>query len=71
MNINTILLYSILLYSKDELSSLETMRDVFDYCKKNNLLSVAQGMIEVPPPLILRQLVAESILDQNSQHFHQ
>lgn len=35
------------------------MRDIFDYCKKKNLKSVAQGMVELPPPEKLRQKIAE------------
>jgi len=30
-----------------ELSETSTMRDIHDYCMKNGLFSVSQGMIEV------------------------
>jgi len=55
----------------DELANLKSMRDVFDYCQRKKLHSVAQGMIELPPPLRLRQIVAEALLDENLQHIHQ
>jgi len=57
--------------AEGDLSKLKTMRDVFDYCQKNNLYSVAQGMIEMPPPLVLRQLVAAAVLDEDKQDVHQ
>jgi len=47
------------------------MRDVFDYCQKRNLYSVAQGMIELPPPLQLRKLCTEAMLAEDQQHFSQ
>lgn len=37
-----------------------SMRDIFDYCSKNNLKSVAQGMIELPPPEKLRVKISET-----------
>lgn len=37
-----------------------TMRDINDYCVKNNLPSLAQGMIELPPPEKLCRLVGET-----------
>jgi len=55
----------------DEVLKLKTMRDVFDYCQRNNLQSVAQGMIELPPPLRLRQITAEACLAEDGQHVHQ
>jgi hypothetical protein len=39
-----------------------TMRDINDHCVANGLPSLAQGMIELPPPLKLRQLAAEFAL---------
>jgi aminotransferase len=35
-----------------------SMRDVGDFCNKNGIPSLAQGMIELPPPLKLRELAA-------------
>eukprot|EP01089_Gocevia_fonbrunei_P021277 TRINITY_DN81_c0_g1_i1.p1 TRINITY_DN81_c0_g1~~TRINITY_DN81_c0_g1_i1.p1 ORF type:complete len:386 (-),score=67.54 TRINITY_DN81_c0_g1_i1:17-1174(-) len=57
--------------SSDELSKIQTMRDVFDYCTKNKLHSVAQGMIELPPPRKLREIVSAAILDDTQQHINQ
>ena len=54
-----------------DLANLKTMRDVFDYCQRNNLYSVAQGMIELAPPRQLRQLCAEGLLNEEEGHFHQ
>jgi len=48
--------------SGDDLSTLRTMRDVFDYCQRKGLYSVAQGMIELPPPRALREIVAADVL---------
>lgn len=57
--------------SSDDLSKLKTMRDVFDYCQRNNLHSVAQGMIELAPPRKLRELCAEGLLNEPDAAFHQ
>eukprot|EP01087_Luapelamoeba_hula_P013666 TRINITY_DN390_c0_g1_i1.p1 TRINITY_DN390_c0_g1~~TRINITY_DN390_c0_g1_i1.p1 ORF type:complete len:390 (+),score=64.40 TRINITY_DN390_c0_g1_i1:118-1287(+) len=57
--------------AQDDLSQLKTMRDVFDYCQRNNLHSVAQGMIELPPPRKLRQICAEGLLNESETDFHQ
>ncbi len=57
--------------SNNDLAKLKTMRDVFDYCQRNNLYSVAQGMIELPPPRVLREIVARSVLNEESQDLHQ
>ena len=46
------------------------MRAVFDFCNKYGLHSVAQGMIELPPPRLLRELVAEEAL-RDSHLIHQ
>jgi aspartate/methionine/tyrosine aminotransferase len=53
-----------------ELDRIRTMRDVFDYCARHGLYSVAQGMIELPPPRRLRELVAEECL-RDSHEIHQ
>mmetsp|Transcript_91721 Transcript_91721/g.268459 ORF Transcript_91721/g.268459 Transcript_91721/m.268459 type:complete len:391 (+) Transcript_91721:116-1288(+) len=37
------------------------MRDIFDVCQKHGLPSLAQGMIEFPPPEKLRQLAAKHV----------
>jgi len=52
----------------NDLSKLRTMRDVFDYCQRNGLYSVAQGMIELPPPRQLRELVAANVLQDESPY---
>lgn len=54
----------------EELSKIRTMRDVFDYCNKYNLCSVAQGMIELPPPALLRKIIADEFL-KDSHIIHQ
>jgi len=41
------------------------MRDVFDACKKAGLPSLAQGMIEYPPPDKLRKLAAETVMQED------
>jgi len=38
------------------------MRDVFDICRQHNLPSLAQGMIEFPPPTKLRQIASELVV---------
>jgi len=38
------------------------MRDIFDVCQKHGLPSLAQGMIEFPPPEILRQAASKAVL---------
>jgi aspartate/methionine/tyrosine aminotransferase len=52
--------------SGDDLSSLRTMRDVFDYCQRKGLYSVAQGMIELPPPHTLRAVAAADLLKDDA-----
>lgn len=52
------------------MEKIATMRDVFDFCNKYNLCSVAQGMIELPPPRKLREIVAEDSL-KDSHEIHQ
>jgi len=44
------------------------MRDIFDFCKKNNIHSLAQGMIELAPPLKLRQLASQMCLQEDEIH---
>eukprot|EP00741_Cyanophora_paradoxa_P001910 tig00000523_g1850.t1 len=46
------------------ISPTATMRDIFDYCNKLGIPSLAQGMIELPPPLPLRKLAAEVALSE-------
>eukprot|EP01100_Stratorugosa_tubuloviscum_P013327 TRINITY_DN661_c0_g2_i1.p1 TRINITY_DN661_c0_g2~~TRINITY_DN661_c0_g2_i1.p1 ORF type:complete len:388 (-),score=185.92 TRINITY_DN661_c0_g2_i1:119-1282(-) len=38
-----------------------TMRDINDYCVKKGIPSLAQGMIELAPPALLRNLTSETI----------
>lgn len=40
-----------------------SMRDIFDLCKKRGIPSLAQGMIEFPPPAKLRKLASEVVLE--------
>lgn len=44
-----------------------TMRDIFDFCVKNDLYNLAQGMVELPPPKKLRQRAAD-VLNQDEVH---
>jgi hypothetical protein len=53
-----------------ELAKIRTMRDVFDFCQKYGLCSVAQGMIEIAPPRQLREIVAADVL-RDSHEIHQ
>jgi len=39
------------------------MRDIFDVCRAHGLPSLAQGMIEFPPPQKLREIAARKVLD--------
>jgi len=39
------------------------MRDIFDYCTALGIPSLAQGMIELPPPVSLRKRAAETSMD--------
>jgi len=45
-----------------------TMRDIFDFCQKYNLHNLAQGMIELAPPLKLRQIAADVCLQGFEVH---
>jgi len=38
------------------------MRDIFDICCQHGLPSLAQGMIEFPPPEVLRKAAAETVM---------
>jgi len=38
------------------------MRDIFDVCQKHGLPSLAQGMIEFPPPEKLREIAAKKVM---------
>lgn len=38
------------------------MRDIFDLCQSHGLPSLAQGMIEFPPPAKLRELASKAVL---------
>ncbi len=42
-----------------------SMRDIFDYCSKKGLPSVAQGMIELPPPKSLRKIASDLTLQDD------
>jgi len=47
-----------------------SMRDVGDYCKKHGIPSLAQGMIELPPPMKLRELAAKyAVADDGTYPF--
>lgn len=39
------------------------MRDIFDICKQHGIPSLAQGMIEFPPPQKLREIAAKTVMD--------
>eukprot|EP00928_Gymnodinium_smaydae_P048944 TRINITY_DN32795_c0_g1_i1.p2 TRINITY_DN32795_c0_g1~~TRINITY_DN32795_c0_g1_i1.p2 ORF type:complete len:393 (+),score=123.32 TRINITY_DN32795_c0_g1_i1:2-1180(+) len=45
------------------LSGAANMRDIFDLCQKHGLPSLAQGMIEFPPPEKLRELAAQEVMN--------
>ena len=45
-----------------ELTDLKTMRDINDYCVRKGIPSLAQGMIELPPPEILRKIASEMVM---------
>lgn len=44
------------------LTDLKTMRDINDYCVQRGIPSLAQGMIELPPPERLRKITAETVM---------
>ncbi|KAF0972301.1 hypothetical protein FDP41_009204 [Naegleria fowleri] len=46
-----------------------TMRDIFDYCEKHGLDSVAQGMIELAPPMTLRSLLQKITMDDSVHQY--
>jgi len=45
-----------------------TMRDIFDFCVRNRLHNLAQGMIELPPPLKLREIAARICVEGAEVH---
>lgn len=45
-----------------------TMRDIFDFCQKYNLHNLAQGMIELAPPVKLRQIASEVCMQGHEVH---
>jgi aspartate/methionine/tyrosine aminotransferase len=51
--------------SEELLPSNASMRDIFDFCSRKGLPSVAQGMIELPPPETLRQTASELTLKED------
>ncbi|KAL0477188.1 aspartate aminotransferase [Acrasis kona] len=46
----------------EQLPANASMRDIFDFCTRKGIPSVAQGMIELPPPVGLRKLASELTL---------
>jgi aspartate/methionine/tyrosine aminotransferase len=51
-----------------KIPSNATMRDIFDFCQKWGLENLAQGMIELSPPLKLREIASELIMEDSSIH---
>merc|ERR1712232_430704 len=41
------------------------MRDINDFCVSQGIPSLAQGMIELPPPMKLREMAAKCVLEEN------
>jgi aspartate/methionine/tyrosine aminotransferase len=41
------------------------MRDIFDLCQRHGLPSLAQGMIELPPPQSLREIAARHVMSSD------
>eukprot|EP01059_Diplonema_ambulator_P000846 TRINITY_DN10677_c0_g1_i1.p1 TRINITY_DN10677_c0_g1~~TRINITY_DN10677_c0_g1_i1.p1 ORF type:complete len:391 (+),score=113.56 TRINITY_DN10677_c0_g1_i1:52-1224(+) len=48
------------------LENMKSMRDINDYCVANSIDTLAQGMIELAPPLKLRQLAGEVALKETA-----
>lgn len=46
-----------------QLKDGSNMRDIFDLCQKHGLPSLAQGMIEFPPPEKLRSIAAKKVME--------
>ena len=46
-----------------QLPPMQSMRDINDYCVANNVQTLAQGMIELPPPECLRKIVGEVAME--------
>lgn len=55
------------LLDTSSLKPTSTMRDVHDWCIKNGVASLAQGMIELPPPETARRL-AGNLLSGPENH---
>eukprot|EP01063_Lacrimia_lanifica_P007933 TRINITY_DN1509_c0_g1_i3.p1 TRINITY_DN1509_c0_g1~~TRINITY_DN1509_c0_g1_i3.p1 ORF type:complete len:414 (+),score=165.16 TRINITY_DN1509_c0_g1_i3:56-1243(+) len=51
-----------------DVSSIKSMRDINDYCVANGLLSLAQGMIELPPPHALRNVFTPQVFAEDAVH---
>ncbi|KAJ9453038.1 Aspartate aminotransferase [Diplonema papillatum] len=45
-----------------ELANMRSMRDINDYCVARGIMTLAQGMIELPPPEALRRLGGEALM---------
>lgn len=45
------------------------MRDIFDLCNENGLPSLAQGMIEFPPPEKLRKIASDVLLEDDKHTY--
>ena len=56
--------------TKIQLPPNASMRDIFDYCQKMNLPSVAQGMIELDPPSQILDLARDSLFKGGEQSVH-
>jgi hypothetical protein len=46
-----------------------SMRDIHDWCKKHGVESLAQGMIELPPPQLLRNIASELLVDDKGHMY--
>lgn len=53
----------------DFFSKKQKKRDIHDYCVRKGLPSLAQGMIELPPPQLLRDIAAKYLLSENGSFF--
>lgn len=47
------------------LPPIKSMRDINDFCVSQGIPSLAQGMIELPPPMKLREMAAKCVLEEN------
>ena len=50
-----------------DIENMTSMRDINDYCVEKGLYTLAQGMIEIPPPQGLRDAACEAL---NSDNLH-